>query len=147
MLKCLLYRHFVPPEIWCLSRDKLVLHSRIEHFYSTFSSRENNTQSKDHVMQMGKFIYTTLCIFKNLDKNTWMPACAKVFFWSLWLKHHTHFFLDIWGKIKVGSQLYCFAWTWVLHFGWADWAPLHTPCQARRGIVTFLRKTILNDQR
>lgn len=48
MLKCLLYRHFVAPEIWHLSCDKLVLQTRIEPFDSTFSSGESNTQSKDH---------------------------------------------------------------------------------------------------
>lgn len=104
MLKCLLYRHFVSPEIWHLSRDKVVLHNRIECFYSTFGSRENNTQSKNHVMQMGKFIYMSLCIFKNLDKNTWMSACAKVFYWGLWLKHHTHIFQTSQGRLKQGHN-------------------------------------------
>lgn len=88
MLKCLLYRHFVAPEIWHLSCDKPVLKIRIECFHSTFCSRESNIQSEDHVMQMDKFIFVSLCIFKNLDKNICMFACAKV-----------------WGKIKVGSPI------------------------------------------
>ena len=66
VLKCLLHRHFVAPEIWHLNSDKIVLQTGIEHFDSTFSSRENNTRSEDHVIQMDRFSSTLQLCFQEL---------------------------------------------------------------------------------
>lgn len=131
VLKCLLHRHFVALEIWHLNSDEIVLQTRIEHFDSSLSSRETNTESKDHMMQMDKFSFMPPLCFRELRREHTTVCWCKEVLWALWLKHHTHSFLDVFcaGRIKVGSQLRCFAETCVWLCGRAGWAPLHNLCE------------------
>lgn len=79
MLKFLLYRHFVAPEIWHLSSDKPVLQTRIECIDSPSCSRESNIQSEDHVMQMDKiYLHVTLHLQELRQEHMDICLCKGV---------------------------------------------------------------------
>lgn len=159
VLKHLLHRHFVALEIWHLNSDKIVLQTRIEHLDSTLTSRENNIESSNHVMQMDIFIFTSpLC----LQEPRWEHATVCWYegvLWGLWPKNHTHSFLDVFWEWENWSRVTSAQLCWDVRKAlWRSGASLSSCCssrcqlsshwgQTRQDTSTFLRETVWNGQR